>query len=104
AKASNWDLSSGLLGDKSDSVVFDDSKLSRLVSEIATTTRIDQGIRRAVIFILDHPEYQYEDKEFDEWCDRVIAVLYEALVRINNSMKFYPLQKRESSFIVKDFF
>ncbi|MFC5464099.1 SDR family oxidoreductase [Lederbergia graminis] len=82
AKASNWDLGSGLLGDKSNSVVFDNSKLKRLVPEFVATTRLDQGIRQAVNFILDHPEYQFEDKEFDEWCDRVIAVLDEALVRI----------------------
>ncbi|HLU23595.1 MAG TPA: SDR family oxidoreductase [Bacillaceae bacterium] len=82
AKASNWDLGSGLLGDKSNSVVFDNSKLKRLVPEFVATTRLDQGIRQAVNFILDHPEYQIEDKEFDEWCDRVIAVLDEALVRI----------------------
>src|SRR5699024_9558520 len=77
------DLGSGLLGDKAQSVVFDNSKLKRLVPDFVATTRLDQGIKRTVEHILDHPELQKEDKEFDAWCDRVIDALDNALASIN---------------------
>lgn len=69
------DLRGGLMGDKSYSVVFDNSKLKRLVPDFVATTRVDQGIKQTVQFILSHPELQQEDREFDEWCDKVIRTL-----------------------------
>ncbi|GIO14133.1 hypothetical protein J19TS2_36880 [Cohnella xylanilytica] len=73
------DYRGGLLGDKANSVVFDNSKLKRLVPDFVATTRLDQGIRQTVRYILDHPEHQVEDPEFDLWCDRVIGALDAAL-------------------------
>ncbi|WIV19151.1 SDR family oxidoreductase [Paenibacillus polygoni] len=75
---SSEDYRGGLLGDKANTVVFDNSKLKRLVPEYAATTRVDQGIRETVDYILDHPEYQVEDEEFDQWCDKIISVLRTA--------------------------
>ncbi|GIP16849.1 hypothetical protein J40TS1_24910 [Paenibacillus montaniterrae] len=69
----------GLLGDKANSVVFDNSKLKRLVPEFVATTRLDQGIKRTIENILAHPELQIEDPEFDSWCDKVIAALDQAV-------------------------
>jgi nucleoside-diphosphate-sugar epimerase len=69
----------GLIGDKANSVVFDNSKLKRLVPEFATKVRFDQGIRHVLDYILAHPEYQKDDPEFDAWCDRVIATREKAL-------------------------
>lgn len=69
----------GLLGDKANSVVFDNSKLKRLVPEFVATTRLDQGIKRTIENILAHPELQTEDPEFDSWCDKVIAALDQAV-------------------------
>jgi hypothetical protein len=43
-----------------------------------TTVRYDQGVRIALKYVLEHPECQVEDPEFDEWCDRVISVLDKA--------------------------
>ncbi len=73
------DLTGGLLGDKANSVVFDNTKLKRLVPGYAATVRFDQGVRMTIEYILAHPEYQREDKEFDEWCDKVIAAQEQAL-------------------------
>lgn len=75
---SSEDYRGGLLGDKANTVVFDNSKLKRLVPEYAATTRVDQGIRETVDYILDHPEYQVEDEDFDQWCDKIISVLRTA--------------------------
>jgi nucleoside-diphosphate-sugar epimerase len=76
---SKEDYRGGLLGDKANSVVFDNSKLKRLVPGFVAATRFDQGVRQTVDYILAHPEYQTEDKEFDIWCDQVIQALYAAV-------------------------
>ncbi|MEK3888333.1 SDR family oxidoreductase [Bacillus sp. FSL K6-3431] len=83
AACSQEDLTGGLLGDKSNAVVFDNSKLKRLVPEFVATTRLDQGMKQTIQYILDHPEHQIEDQEFDAWCDKVIDALSTALVKIN---------------------
>lgn len=72
---SKEDYNGGLIGDKSNSVVFDNTKLKRLVPEFVATTRFDQGLKETVQHILAHPELQVEDPEFDIWCDKVIAAL-----------------------------
>ncbi|MFS0869383.1 SDR family oxidoreductase [Paenibacillus xylanilyticus] len=82
AACSDQDLRGGLLGDKANTVVFDNSKLKRLVPEFVATTRADQGIRKTIQFILAHPELQTEDPEFDGWCDKVVGALDEALKKI----------------------
>ncbi|MBM7655274.1 SDR family oxidoreductase [Neobacillus cucumis] len=76
---SKEDYRGGLLGDKANSVVFDNSKLKRLVPDFVATTRFDQGIKQTVEYILAHPELQKTDEEFDHWCDRVIDGLNTAL-------------------------
>ncbi|MFD1956114.1 SDR family oxidoreductase [Paenibacillus thailandensis] len=82
AACSKDDLRGSLLGDKANSVVFDNAKLKRLVPDFVATTRLDQGIKRTVSNILEHPELQIEDPEFDAWCDRVIDALDQALASI----------------------
>ncbi len=74
-----FDFWGGLFGDKSVSVVFDNAKLKRVVPDMRTTVRFDQGVRIALDYILSHPEEcQKDDPEFDEWCDRVIEALEQA--------------------------
>lgn len=67
-----------LLGDKANSVVFDNTKLKRLVPGFVATTRVDQGLAETVRYVLDHPQLQQEDPAFDAWCDRVISALLAA--------------------------
>ncbi|MBQ8971855.1 MAG: SDR family oxidoreductase [Clostridia bacterium] len=74
-----FDFEGSLTGDKSVSVVFDNSKLKRAVPDMRTEVRFDQGVRKALDYIFAHPdECQVEDPEFDVWCDRVIAALEKA--------------------------
>ncbi|CAN7757455.1 SDR family oxidoreductase [Paenibacillus sp. LjRoot153] len=75
---STQDYRGGLLGDKANSVVFDNAKLKRLVPEFVATTRFDQGMKRTIAHILANPELQREDPEFDVWCDKVIGALESA--------------------------
>ncbi|MBR3628942.1 MAG: SDR family oxidoreductase [Oscillospiraceae bacterium] len=73
ADVSDYDLTGSLIGDKANSVIFDNSKLKAAVPGFTATVRADQGIRQTIAHILAHPELQQEDPEFDAWCDRVIA-------------------------------
>ncbi len=67
-----YDLEGILLGDKARTVIFDCSKLKRAVPGFCASTPFHEGVRRAVAYILAHPEAQIEDPEFNAWCDRVI--------------------------------
>ncbi len=73
AAVSHYDLEGSLIGDKANTVIFDNSKIRRAVPGFTAKVRADQGIRAAVRHIMSHPELQTEDPEFDRWCDRVIA-------------------------------
>lgn len=84
AKCSDYDFLGGLIGDKANSVVFDNTKLKRLVPGFTAVKRYDTGIKETIEYILAHPEYQREDPEFDVWCDRVIAAMEQAIENIQN--------------------
>ncbi len=75
---SDYDFEGGLTGDKSNSVVFDNTKLHRLVPGVTATVRFDQGVADTLDYVLAHPEYQIPDPEFDAWCDKVIYALEKA--------------------------
>ena len=84
ADMSSYDFVGSLIGDKYNSVVFDNSKIKALVPDFKCTVTAREGIRRTVEYILAHPEYQNEYKEFDSWCDRVIAALDKAKEKVKN--------------------
>lgn len=73
-----FDFEGSLLGDKSVCVVFDNSKLKRVVPQMTTNVPFNQGVRIALEYVLSHPECQVPDPEFDQWCDKVIAALEKA--------------------------
>lgn len=73
-----FDFEGSLLGDKSVCVVFDNSKLKRVVPQMTTIVPFNQGVRIALEYVLSHPECQIPDPEFDQWCDKVIAALEKA--------------------------
>jgi hypothetical protein len=72
---SDYDFVGSLIGDKANSVVFDNSKVKALVPDFKAEVSVKEGIRRTVEYILAHPEYQNDDEEFDLWCDKVIAAV-----------------------------
>ncbi len=79
AAGDQFDFRSPLWGDKCNTVVFDISKLQRLVPGFVPRKCMAERLRETVRYILAHPECQKEDPEFDEWCDRVIAARQAAL-------------------------
>lgn len=88
AACSDYDLTVSLITDKSNTVVFDNSKLKKLVPSFTATIRANQGIRSTISYALSHPEYQNDDPEFDAGCDKVAAALTKAVEEINISLYF----------------
>jgi len=78
ARCSPYDFTGGLIGDKANSVVFDNKKLKRLVPGFSAKVRFDRGIAMTIRNVLEKKELQVEDPEFDAFCDRVIAALDKA--------------------------
>ncbi|MCM1261420.1 MAG: SDR family oxidoreductase [Butyrivibrio sp.] len=76
--APEYDYKGSLTGDKSVSVVFDNSKLKRAVPEYKPDISFAKGVRIALDNILKKTECQKEDPEFDAWCDKVINALENA--------------------------
>ena len=75
------------MGDKSNTVVFDNSKVKRAVPGWTAAVRFDQGVRMSLEYISSHPERQIEDPEFDQWCDQVINGMEEAKKRLIAAVK-----------------
>jgi nucleoside-diphosphate-sugar epimerase len=67
------DKGPGLVGDKAHSMVFDTTKLRRLVPEFATTIPYAEGARRVLAWYDSHPEAQQVDEELDAAFDRLVA-------------------------------
>lgn len=66
------ELMGGLLGDKSHSVIFDNSKIKRLVPGFAATTRFDQGVRQSIDCLLTRPELMIEDPDWDAFVEKIL--------------------------------
>lgn len=86
AKCGKYDFLGSLIGDKSNSVVFDNTKLKRLVPGFTAEKRFDEGVRETVEYVLSHKEFQVEDDEFDAWCDKVIKTLDKAVTEITSGI------------------
>jgi len=82
AKCSSYDFTGALIGDKANSVVFDNTKLKRLVPGFTAKVRFDQGVQMAVSNILANKELQIDDPEFDIFCDNIIAELDKAAAKL----------------------
>lgn len=82
SKCQKYDFTGSLIGDKSNSVIFDNSKLHQLVPTYTQALRFDQAAPESVQYFLSHPEKQVADPEFDTFCDQVVAILEEAEQKI----------------------
>ena len=70
-----YDFEGTLIGDKANTVIFDNSKIKRAVPDFIAAIRADQGIRCTIRYILAHKECQTEDEAFDSWCDKVVEAV-----------------------------
>lgn len=74
----SYDFRGELLGDKAATVVFDNSKIKRLVPDFVCNISMADGLRESVRYMLTHPETQTPDLEFDCWCDRIVEAMRAA--------------------------
>lgn len=69
------DLGAGLLGDKMHSMIFDNSKIRRLVPEFHPSIPFWQGAREIIAWYDADPARQVVDPDFDLLHDRIIQAL-----------------------------
>lgn len=62
-----------LIGDKSNSVVFDNSKIKRFVSEFSCEVSWAEGVRRSLAWFESHPEFQTVDDDAVRAWDQIIS-------------------------------
>ena len=62
-----------LIGDKANSVVFDNSKIKRFVTDYACEVTWAEGVRRSLAWFDAHPEFQTIDYEMNSVWDQIIA-------------------------------
>lgn len=67
-----------LIGDKANSVVFDNSKIKRFVPDYACEVSWAEGVRRSLAWFQAHPEFQTIDDEINVVWDRIIAAYERA--------------------------
>ncbi|MDV6376285.1 SDR family oxidoreductase [Deinococcus arenicola] len=67
------DWGAGLLGDKSHSVIFDNTKLKRLVPEFRATIPYARGVREVLAWYDADPVRQVVDGELDRLMDQIIG-------------------------------
>jgi nucleoside-diphosphate-sugar epimerase len=72
--AQYWpDAYGSLIGDKSNSVVFDNSKIKRYVPAYTCEMNWSEGLRHSLAWFESHPEYQTIDQELDSIFDKLIG-------------------------------
>jgi len=67
------DLGEGLLGDKSHSVIFDNSKIKHLVPDFAATIPFDRGAEEIIAWFEANPARQVVDKSHNRLLDEMIT-------------------------------
>jgi nucleoside-diphosphate-sugar epimerase len=73
------DMTGTLIGDKSGSAVFDNSKIKRFVPDFCATTPFARGISRTVAWFEADPARQRIDIEADQQWDRLISAYQQGL-------------------------
>lgn len=72
----NW--GDGLLGDKSHSMIFDNSKIKRFVPEFNCVIPFSQGAKEIIDWYDAHPDRQVIDEKTDRLIDRILKA-YESI-------------------------
>jgi len=67
-----------LIGDKSNSVVFDNSKIKLFVPEYSCEVNWAEGVRRSLAWFEAHPEFQTIDDEMNSIWDQAISAYQRA--------------------------
>ena len=66
------DYTGTLLGDKSHSVIFDNSKIKRFVPEFCATIPFAKGIKDTVAWFAETPERQHVDQDIEDKIEQIV--------------------------------
>ncbi len=77
-KSNKYDFTGSMLGDKSNTVIFDNTLLHKLVPAFQPKKRFDQAAKESVRYILSHPDQYSEDPEFDAFSDALVSIMAQA--------------------------
>lgn len=69
-----------LIGDKSNSVVFDNSKIKGFIPDFQCEVTWSEGLRRSLAWFENHPEYQTIDRELNSIWDALIGAYGRAFL------------------------
>ena len=69
------DFTGTLIGDKANSVIFDNRKVKEFNPSFKQEVLFKDGIKKTIDYVLSHKECQIEDSEFDLFCDKLIDKL-----------------------------
>lgn len=72
------DATGSLIGDKSNSAVFDNSKIKRFVPEFNCEVDWADGLRHSLKWFESHPQFQTIDSESNQLWDKIIAAYEKA--------------------------
>lgn len=67
-----------LVGDKANSVVFDNSKIKRFVPDYSCEVTWAEGVRRSLAWFESQPQFQTIEEEMNTTWDRIIAAYEKA--------------------------
>jgi len=71
--AAYWpDAVGNLIGDKANSVVFDNSKIKRFVPDFKCDVNWAEGLRKSIAWHKSHPQFQTVDKDLDRLFDKLL--------------------------------
>jgi nucleoside-diphosphate-sugar epimerase len=78
--AAYWAHARGsLMGDKIHSVVFDNSKIKRLVPDFRCDVGWAEGVRRSIAWYEAHPQYQTIDTDLERAMDEIVRAMGRAV-------------------------
>ena len=79
AACPQYDFAGALLGDKANSVIFDNSKVMCATGiPPIRFTPYEAGAKKSLDYLLNHPEMQIADPAFDAFCDRAERAMERA--------------------------
>jgi nucleoside-diphosphate-sugar epimerase len=67
------DHGAGLLGDKAHSVIFDNSKIKKLVPEFQCKIPFSEGVKEIIAWYKNNPDWQVVNQEIDKKIDEIIG-------------------------------
>jgi len=71
--AADYDFDQSIQGDKRWANLFDISRLKTVVPDFSPQISLEEGLKRYLAYMTDHPELKQSDAHFDQWCDQVIT-------------------------------